>query len=79
MWEDIADFNISQLGSFSVDLGFSFRTAEFCYYVKRYQRQIRHVGRDKRTNISSYNSMNTKHDSGPQRQRTRAQSLYKAY
>ena len=32
MWEDIADFNISQLGSFSVDLGFSFMTAEFCYY-----------------------------------------------
>ena len=47
--------------------------------MKRYQGQIRHVGRDKRTNISSYNSMNTKQDGGPQRPRTRAQSLYKAY
>ena len=32
MWEDIADLNISQLGSFPVNLGFSFVTAEFCYY-----------------------------------------------
>ena len=47
--------------------------------MKRYQGQIRHVGRDKRTNISSYNSMNTKQDGGPPRPRTRAQSLYKAY
>ena len=47
--------------------------------LKRYQGQIRHVGRDERTNISSYNSMNTKQDCGPQRPRTRAQSLYKAY
>ena len=47
--------------------------------MKRYQGQIRHVGRDKWTNISSYNSMNTKQDGGPERPRTRAQSLYKAY
>ena len=32
MWEDNVDFNISQLESFSVDLGLSFMTAEFCYY-----------------------------------------------
>ena len=56
--------------------------------MKRYQGQIRHVGRDKRTNISSYNSMNTKQDGGPKdhelepspyTKHTRAQSLYKAY
>ena len=55
--------------------------------MKRYQGQIRHVGRDKRTNISSYNCMNTKQDGGPKEQlepspytkHTRAQSLYKAY